>query len=880
MPACEVVIQIQNAQSTDVLRRAWVYWREAGNTTLLRSDQNGRLFSLKAGADRGQPRMYTERFTANSGTTVDIYYSRGALPIPDVRLNEHNDVFFRRTLQIAVPGQLQPANVGPNNPPNTLVGAITAAVTLPPVLITLTSPLEIRLWPILWELPKDCDLDPACRALHPAARTPDYHTAGFTQGTADHLPVAEHAVVTNVLPDQVTFNGNAVRIRPREKALHFTGTIDGRATGVVIQMLDHAGNVVQLRPNIDPASTPAASIAGVVQAGAYNVDVFFADAVNTFGIVQLFVQSVGMTPPIVEAFCGYLCGFQTTLMDDGLSNVNGQVRGPSDMNESSDKLVVDYVNSPQTTRHLMDGERRLRRMHIFEMRNRQRLFDLAAPAGPANPEVLRPEMPMWMAEFHAVGVSPAPLATLMALRAFYDRSPFDLTLDLQWKLLLTWDGPDHMRDPDNLYVYSLQVAQQDHQIVRLRFGSQGQFVDAAGPNITLNAGILPNAFDPAPTTATFPVSGRRTPAVNVSGLQRAWGLARNAVMKDALVVEYQVRTVETRNGNVVELIRGGDGSLSLDITMDAVSVLAPSEPAPAIRLPRFRVIGRNPIPDITAGNLETTLINALVQEFFDQHPGDTAVQMLPLDVWQITARLIFHHESETYHQFETGNSRIAFLGRGVSLYYGNEFKMPYFGGPHGYGIVQVDYGNSLTTIQNEHHLTRDQLLDEVWNFVDDLRGGVRHLMGGKAQQALHSLGGNHVADQRRMRAVFQRAVVRAYNGGSEFHWNGADFVIQPARFGSRFESGHASKGANSAVLYPNQVFTPDGHGSNVTYFTADGHPNDVNFSVHPVHVNAVPPQTQEQADAQALGDADAIAEPRITFPWPIVFAEQDYGPGI
>jgi hypothetical protein len=871
MPACEVVIQIQNGQSTDVLRRAWVYWREAGNTTLLRSDQNGRLFSLRAGADRAQPRMYTERFTANSGTTVDIYYSRGALPIPDARLNEHNDVFFRRTLQVAAPGQLPPANVGPNNPPNTLVGAITAAVTLPPVLITLTSPLEMRLWPILWELPKDCDLDPNCRALRPVRRTPDYHTAGFSQGSATPPPVEQHAIVNNVLPDQVMFNGNAVRIRPREKALHFTGTIDSRATGVVIQMLDHAGNVVQLRPNIHPASTPAANVAGAVQAGTYNVDVFFADAVNTFGIVQFFVQSTGITPPIVEAFCGYLCGFQATLVDDGLSNVNGQVRGPLEMSESSDKLVVDYVDSAKPTHELIVAERRIRRMHIFEMRNRQRPFASAAAAGPTNPDVLRPEMPMWMAEFHAVGVSPAPLATLMALRAFYERSPFDLTLDLQWKLLLTWGGPDRLQDPDNLYSYSLQVAQQDHQIVRLHFGSQGQFVDAAGANVALSAGVLPNAFDPAPTAVTFPVAGRRIPAVIVSGLQRAWGLARNAVMKETLVVEYQLRTVETRNGNVVELIRGGDGSLSLDVSINTVNVLAPSESAPAIRLPRFCVIGRNPIPDISATDLENTLINALVQEFFNQHPNDTAVQMLPLTAWQITARLIFHHESETYHQFENGKSRIAFLGRGIDLYYGYEFKMPYFGGPHGYGIVQVDYGNSLTAIQHEHHLTRDRLLDEVWNFVDDLRGGVRHLMGEKAQQALHSLGGNHVADQRRMRAVFQRAVVRAYNGGMEFHWNGADFVIQPSHFGPKFaKPAHHSAGANAAVVYPNRVFEPDGHGAHVTYFTADGNPNDVNFSVHPAQEN----------DAQALAAADADADARILFPWPIAFTEQDYGPGI
>src|SRR5262245_54089588 len=126
----EVVIQIQNAGSTGPLRRAWVYCRRGGTITLLRTNNDGRLLSLPAGADRTQPWQYVAPFTTANGVQVDIYYSRGALPIPDARLNEHNDVFFRRTVQVLTPAQLPSTNVGPNTT-NVLAGAATATITLP-----------------------------------------------------------------------------------------------------------------------------------------------------------------------------------------------------------------------------------------------------------------------------------------------------------------------------------------------------------------------------------------------------------------------------------------------------------------------------------------------------------------------------------------------------------------------------------------------------------------------------------------------------------------------------------------------------------------------------------------------------------------------------
>lgn len=858
----EVVIQIQNAGP---LRRAWVYWRQGGTQTLLRTNNDGRLLTLQAGADRNQPWQYVQPFTAADGVQVDIYYSRGAQPIPDARLNEHNDVFYRRTVQVGAPAQPPNANVGPNTP-NVLAGAATATITLPPILITLVTPREMRLWPMRWELPADCNLDPACAAQAPAQRTPDYHTAGLDQGsqlnwpagTTPTLPVAENAVAP-ALPDEVLFNGAHVWVRPRERAVHFEGTIDARATGVVLQIFDRNGNVAQLRPDISPRSAAVNQVAGTVRAPAgatrpYSADIFLVDAVDTFGPVQFFVQSQGMTPPIVEAFTGYLCGFQIALVNDFAANQNGTQSGPL-QNEANEMLTVDFINSPDSNRTTMRNQTRLRRMCFFTLNNRDRPLDPSAPVSATNPNIHRPEMPMWMAEFQAVGVSPAPLATVMALRAYFEGSPFDLTFGLTWETALSWDGPDHMRDPHNVYQYQISLP-QPQQTVRMHFGRTGQFVDAAGANVALNAGELPNALDPAPTAMTFPVAGRRLPKLLVSGQQRPWGRARGAVTKDAWVCECQLRIVQTRGAAVVELIRGGDGRLKLDLTMDAVNIVQPAEPSPAMRLPCFRVRGaQNPT------NAEANAIrDAVVNQFVQLHGTDAWVQMLTAAQWRETARLIFAHEAGG-RQFDLRNSQILHLAHGINLFYGNENGMPFFGGPHGYGFVQVDYGANAVGPANDQVPTVDELHDELWNVVDCIRGGVRHLVNVKGHGAFNFINTHVLADARRMQAVFQREVVRRYNGGTEFRFSGGDWMIQPSIKWTK--PAHHHEGPAQGMLYPNSVL-----GTGVVYYTGDGTAN---------HFITETPASASPADVTA---ADTALDARINFPWPVAFAVADYGPGI
>src|SRR5439155_8166209 len=87
-------------------------------------------------------------------------------------------------------------------------------------------------------------------------------------------------------------------VRPRERGLKVEGRINGGATGVKLKILDANGNIVQLRQDI-AAAVAVQEINGTLAAPAagmrnFEAAVFFADAVNTFGPVQIFVISEGL----------------------------------------------------------------------------------------------------------------------------------------------------------------------------------------------------------------------------------------------------------------------------------------------------------------------------------------------------------------------------------------------------------------------------------------------------------------------------------------------------------------------------------------------------------------------------------------------------------
>jgi hypothetical protein len=409
-----------------------------------------------------------------------------------------------------------------------------------------------------------------------------------------------------------------------------------------------------------------------------------------------------------------------------------------------------------------------------------------------------------------------------------------LRIELRWKLVLKWDGPD-VNSPSfaaiarhtQAYRYSQEFA--GTQTVQFHFGQRGEFTNASGQPASLGAqGQAPDVFTPSVAPLTFPVSQRRLPQLIVSGQRRRWGREAAGALRDTLVIEHQPRIAD---GGGREILRGGDGvlelvSLSIDnqpvdpgLVPGAGQVLTrPAAATPLIRLPEFRVKGLNPTPhsDVEA------LINALVQERFNLDSAQPRVALLSLACWQTTARLIFAHENGGDHQFDhRGVGRRRFSSSGNQFFYGHEADMPLFGPPHGYGFGQLD-----------NPPTSD---DAAWSFVENIRESLRRIMVDKASSA-HALISTHMpaAPNQRIRAIYQREIVRRYNGGSEFHWTGSAWGIRPSLQQWANNSDH-SQGANPRLNYPNLVL-----GTHVTY---------------------------------SMGTGAAT-----TFPWPIAFTVADFGP--
>ncbi len=792
----EVVVQVQpgGAASATPLRWTWVYWRDGGNLTRLHTDGAGRLFAMRSGGTPSHPWDYTTRFQAAPGAQVELFFSRSARPIPDAVLQANSGVFQTRR--------------------------VAATISLPDIEIVITRPADLEFWPLLWELPR-----------------PEYHTQGLPQSAA----------LWSGTSLTVTENGAApapmAAARPRERGLSVQGNVDARATGVTLRALDANGGPLRLRTDIAGTATVQEINARLGTATGdsrpFEAALFFADAANAFGPIQILAQSVGMTPPILAVASVYLCGCQIVLVDDHATNPNGQQREPV-MGESDEKIIVDFLNSPQTSRNAISAETRARRMAVYSFANHRRRLDSTAPAGAGNPEVLKPQMPMWMAEFHMVGVTRGQLADLLALRYFRIHhglialSAESLQMDLQWKLTLKWDGPDINSSsfafiPRHTQVYSYSQEFEATQTVQLHFGRQGELTDASGQPVTLGTdNAVPNAFVPSVTPPAFPVANRRRPQLIVVGQRRAWGREAAGTPKDTLVIEHQP-VIADNNGR--EILRGGDGVLELvSLSMDnqpidpglipgAGHALAPpTTTAPLIRLPEFRVNGTNPAPhtDVEA------LINALVEERYNLDAAQPRIALLSLQCWQTTARLILAHEAPGDRQFEDrGAGRRRFSQSGNMLFYGHETNMPFFGAPHGYGLGQLDDPPASN--------------NAVWSFVENVRESIRRIMVNKASDA-YALISTHLpaTPNQRIRAIYQREIVRRYNGGREFRWNVSDWEIYPSL--AQWANSHDhSQGANPRLDYPNRVL-----GTGVVYFTGAG--------------------------------------AATTFPWPITFTAADFGP--
>src|SRR5829696_7396288 len=736
----EIVVQTQTpGVGPTPLARAWVYWLQGTAITVLRTDGAGRLLEAAAGQDPTRPQAYTKPFTSPTGTSTQLFVSRGARRIPDAYLLANPDVF-------------QPKMVTqPSAPtPGSGKGTQPAVITLVDAPVELTKPRELTIWPLIWE-----------------SATDSYHTRGLNQGAA----------LWNVETLTVTENDPAppapAADRPQERGLALEGAVDARATGVTIQILDSTGAPVQLREN-------RAATAGVDRITArlgtamgnkkpFKATIYFIDPAADLGPVQIAVRAAGVTPPIVEVFSCHLAGIQVALVNDYLADPNGTLRGPVP-GAADERIIFDFLDSPQPAPQptlaanlaAINAQARARAMVTYQMAQRNRALSATNPT-----LVDKPEMPLWMAEFQIVGMSRSQLEDLMARRRdALPGNPADLNIELRWNLTLSWDGPDSNTMEPRRCLYSQSFPDSQTATINLAANDWIDGVDGQGQ--------VANALVSAPAAVNFPVAGRRLPQVIVSGQTRRWGRDGAAPLQETLVIEWQPRVVSPgpgQNDNVdvsrrtgSEIMRGGDGVLTLGSVaiagepIDAGLIPAGAgvtpPPAPLIELPRFRARGPNPPPPHDA------LINALVEDYFNRNTAAARIALLPLAVWQDTIRRILRHEAG--RQFEDfvihPRHTLRFprrIGNQIQRWrYGLELDMPIFGPPHGYGYGQHDN----PPVSN----------DGAWSFFENLKESVRRVMEDKATGAYNQIraGGapNAPVQNRRTQAVYRREIVRQYNG--------------------------------------------------------------------------------------------------------------------
>ena len=553
-----------------------------------------------------------------------------------------------------------------------------------------------------------------------------------------------------------------------------------------------------------------------------------ADAAASFGPVLVAMVGTGTVPPVVDAFLVNLCGLQVGLVDDPAADRPGRLVG-----EADEIVVVDFDRSPQDTLPALSAQTRTRRMVRYPIANERR------PLALGGPPLLRPRMPLWMGEVALVGVSTDDLSDLLR-RRFDRRQPQrgssaaapaggpagTATLSFRWRLRLSWDGPDSNSSglsgpvlrPDQRHTYQLTVPVTPVTVSAvLAYDTEGRLVDAAGRIANDPSGQLPDAYQPAPAPVGFPVAGRRAPVVR-TGQRRSWGRHAGAVDCPTVVFEFQPAVTD---GAGDEVIRGGDGLLEVDdVRLDGtpvdagvvVGVGTPAPPpagAPLLALPTFRITGRNaPVADAEA------VVRAVVADHVDRHQADAHIRPLSRACWQETVLKIFRHESgNRFRQFDDrGAGRRSFSRQSTTWYFGHEQEMPLFGPPHGYGIGQLDFFSSPPRGASD---------EEVWNWVENVRAAALVVLDEKAVAAWAVIS-QHVPSplDRRHRAVFQREVVRRYNGGTEFTWTGTAWAIRPP-FRWRDNADH-SRGPHPNLLYPNRVLDT----SVVYYRSAAGNANE------------------------------------------------------
>ncbi len=759
MTDVDLHLQTEHAGTTAALADAWVYRLEGSTISRLRTDDHGHVFSLAADGQPDTAADYRQRLAVQPGDELSLCYSQGPVPSSDEALQRHPEVFAAHTVPEATIAPSQGAvAVSPDNT-NTLSPTTAAVLTVPPLGATLTRPGALELWPVFWSLTE-----------------PTYATDGLDQGAAlfnaGNLTVAENGAAPAPADD----------VRPAVRALAVAGTLTGTATRVRISVHDASGTALALRADGE-ATADVQEIEATISGQDFTANLLLAQPDAAFGEIDLDVVAEHGGHSALATAAGLLLGVQAALVDDHLTNANGQEAGTPRV-EADEVIIVDFQLSPQADVPALSAQTRARRMVADDIATHDRaLSDTTATV------LEMPQMPLWMVELHLLGLTQARAESLLQRRRDAGVGiAGELRLSTQWSITLSWDGPNaaHTTRP---YTYTESFpAATPPPTHTVRFALDA--ADALGVTLT-----------PTPTAPTFPVADRRAAQVQLD-TTRAWGRQADAPAVDGTVVEFQPLIVDAGGR---EIMRGGDGVLAMhSIQVDGVAVdpgLDPDGTAfvapaadPVVRPPTFRVRGVNPVaadvPD---------MVDTVVEEYFTAHATNDEVAMLSLAQWQVTVRNIVRVESIGNHQFDHRQAgRYGYGGRR----YGSERDMPIFGAPAGYGLGQLD----------SPPVTDDQ----AWSFIDNLRGSVRLIMRSKARAAHRFMAANLPnAPAAIDRAAFRREVVRRYNGNTEVRFRNGTWELFPTTQTARLGYPNAVLGTTIvyttprvAIPFPQAQFGP------------------------------------------------------------------------
>jgi hypothetical protein len=789
------------------VKRSWVYLKQGDKTTLLRSDDEGRLLATTSSDARPGFETFVKPLVLQVPVTVEVASSQGGLPIPSDVLGGLAAGFCKRDLALSPDMPAGRAAIAPNLT-NTVQIVPTVKIDVPPIPIEIEEPSALGLWPFF-------------KASFPD----DYATDGLPQGRA--LWTGNHLAVRDGEPSPPA----DTKSLPQDLGVVVRGKVNNGAKQVQLFLLNASGERLKFKPD-DKAETAA------VDTVTLDVDDerkfaarLFPDKVEAFfGLVQVVLATKQGNPEGLADVVAAILGVQLGMCDDALTSADGTQRG-SLVGAADEKHVVDFVvtavRGPGPAAPLAENLKaeiarfetaaqdalaphsRCRRMVCYTIKaDRQRTLAQGEPA------FLMPEMPLWMVELQMLGWNKKDGELLLRLRREQlGKDRCALKVQAAFAIELAWRSPDadlpnpktenKYRDVDKTFRGAFRKdSDGDPSFESQTLCEATLDIDVSG-KLKIGDDGASAVVSETPYAATpYPIDGRRIAATLLDGASRAWGWQGGNVSIPALVVEWQP-PIATPEG--YELILGGNGTLKLEkLVVDDQAILPPKPPeedddddspdstadAAVMSLPTFRVKGTNPPADAIE-----KIRDAAIHDVMRANPNAGQVRMLNAEVWRWLAARLVAHESGGKH-FDTSTGRVPYRKMAPYQCHGVQAGMPRFGAPSGFGLIQHDPPLGL---------------DDLWSFYANVRQGMKFLIMTKGGEAYQHLNGLHALDQGSQldKAVLVRETVRRYNGGREFTREGGHWIIHTTVSAKYHEYPNVVLDTQGDIEY-----SPDGIGMN------------------------------------------------------------------